>query len=64
MEMYNFVFHYNHHDDLWYAIHRDRWTDYWNGERENKQDKPIYFSTKMKDLVYLIQENESTDLRH
>ena len=62
MELYNFVFHYNHYDDLWYAIHRDRWADYWNGERENKDGKPIYFSTRMKDLVYLIQEDAGINL--
>lgn len=57
MELYNFVFHYNHHEDLWYAIHRDRFNDYWNGERHNQEGKPIYFSTRMKDVVNLILEN-------
>ena len=57
MELYNFVFHYNRHEDLWYAIHRDRYVDYWNGERHNQEGKPIYFSTRMKDVVNLIIED-------
>jgi len=57
MELYNFVFHYNHHEDLWYAIHRDRLNDYWNGERDIQAGKPIYFSTRMKDVVNLILED-------
>jgi len=57
MELYNFVFHYNRHEDLWYAIHRDRYADYWNGERDIQAGKPIFFSTRMKDVVGLVIDN-------
>ena len=61
MELYNFVFHYNTHEGLWYAIHRDRYADYWNGERDIQVGKPIYFSIRMKDVVNLIIDNEQDD---
>lgn len=61
MKLYNFVFHYNHHEGLWYAIHRDRLNDYWNGERDIQVGKPIFFSIRMKDVVGLIIDNEQDD---
>lgn len=30
--LYNYVFHYNHFDDLWYAIPREKYTQYWDNE--------------------------------
>lgn len=30
MQIYDYVFHYNPHTELWHAIPRDRYTDYWN----------------------------------
>lgn len=30
--LYNYVFHYNHFDDLWYAIPREKYNQYWDNE--------------------------------
>ena len=32
-ELYNYVFHYNYHEDLWYAIPRDEYREYWNKKK-------------------------------
>lgn len=61
MELYNYVFHYNRHDDLWYAIHRDRWMDYWNGERDIQKGKGIFFSSRMKDVVGLVIDSQNEE---
>jgi len=29
-ELYNYIFHFNHHTQLWYAIPRDDYREYWN----------------------------------
>jgi hypothetical protein len=29
-EWYNYIFHYNHYEELWYAIPRDQYLQYWN----------------------------------
>jgi hypothetical protein len=31
-ELYNYLFHYNHFDELWYAIPREKYTKYWDNE--------------------------------
>lgn len=31
-ELYNYVFHYNHFDELWYAIPREAYSRYWDNE--------------------------------
>lgn len=31
-DLYNWLFHYNHHTELWNAFHRDDHKAYWNGE--------------------------------
>lgn len=31
MELYDYVFHFNPHTQLWNAVHRDSYTHYWNG---------------------------------
>lgn len=28
--LYNYLFHYNSYEDLWYAIPRDLYMEYWN----------------------------------
>jgi len=30
-ELYNWLFHYNNHKELWTAFHRDDHAAYWNG---------------------------------
>ena len=31
-QLYNYVFHYNHFDELWYAIPREAYSRYWDNE--------------------------------
>jgi hypothetical protein len=31
-QLYNYVFHYNHFDGLWYAIPRENYSKYWDNE--------------------------------
>lgn len=31
-KIYEYLFHYNPHTQLWYAIHREDINNYWNGE--------------------------------
>ena len=30
--LYNWIFHYNHFDELWYAIPREAYLKYWDNE--------------------------------
>ena len=32
--LYNYVFHYNCHEKMWWAIPRERYLDYWNGDKK------------------------------
>jgi len=34
-ELYNYMIHYNHYKDLWYAIPRESYLEYWNGNYKN-----------------------------
>ena len=34
METYNYIFWHNPHQDLWYAIPRDGYLEFFNGNRE------------------------------
>jgi hypothetical protein len=33
--LYNYIFWFNHHEDLWYAISRDEQLAFFNGNRQN-----------------------------
>lgn len=33
--IYGYVFHYNHHRKMWFAIPRDEYIDYWSGTSAN-----------------------------
>ena len=50
-EIYNYVFHYNHYEELWWAIPRESYNDYWNGKKDN-----CLFSTTIKDLIDIIED--------
>lgn len=49
--IYNYLFHYNPYEELWYAIPRDKYLAYWNGERENG----ILFALSIDNLIDIIQ---------
>jgi hypothetical protein len=42
MNLYNFIFWFNPHEDLWYAIDRDTQLWFFNGDRK----KAIYYKSK------------------
>lgn len=50
-EIYNYVFHYNHNEDLWWAIPRESYNNYWNGEKHE-----CFFALTIKDLIDIIED--------
>lgn len=32
--IWNYVFHWNEYTGKWYAVHRDRYLEYWNVEKD------------------------------
>jgi hypothetical protein len=55
--IYNYMFHYNPYEELWYAIPRDKYVAYWSGEREDG----ILFALSIDNLIEII-DNAGTDL--
>lgn len=33
--IWNYVFHWNEYTNRWYAIHRDKYLDYWSTEKDS-----------------------------
>jgi hypothetical protein len=54
MSLYNYVFHYNPFDDIWYAVPRELYTEYWN----NKETHGILKAKDIMVLVELIRKGE------
>ena len=34
-KIWNYVFHWNEYTQKWYAVHRDRYLDYWSTDKDN-----------------------------
>ena len=49
-ELYNYVFHYNHFDELWYAIPRDVYSRYW----DNEMTEGVFNAQDIDILIYQI----------
>ena len=49
-ELYNYVFHYNHFTELWSAIPRDKYNQYW----DNDESEGILQSKEFTTLVSII----------
>lgn len=49
---YNYVFHFNHHTELWSAIPRELYLEYWN----NPDTEGILKSKDLNVLIYLINK--------
>ena len=50
-EIYNWLFHYNHHTEEWTAFHREDHTAYWNGsEAKYRMYKDKSFTDLMGQL--------------
>jgi hypothetical protein len=47
MEIYDYVFHFNSHTQLWYAIPRDKYLQYWS-------EKDVEGVMKSKDMSVLV----------
>jgi len=54
MEIYNYVFHYNPHTELWYAIPRDTYLLYWN----NKDADGVLKSKSIDTLIDIISKGK------
>ena len=53
-ELYNYVFHYNNHENLWSAIPRNVYLDYWNSNNV----KSVLKSKEISTLIELINKGE------
>lgn len=54
MEIYDYVFHYNHHTELWYAIPRQVYVEYWN----NFDTEGVLKSKNINVLIELVSRGE------
>jgi len=52
---YNWLFHYNHHTNLWYAFHREDHSAYWNG---TDTKYPILKSKEPKTLMEILKQTK------
>lgn len=48
MNLYNYVFHFNPFDDIWYAVPRELYIHYWS-------NKEIHGVLKSKDIMVLVE---------
>ena len=51
--LYNYVFWFNHHEDIWYAIDRDSQLEFFNGSRKDSQ---YYKSKDIKTLIEILNK--------
>lgn len=54
MNLYNYVFHFNTFDDIWYAIPRDLYMEYWS----NRNIHGILKAKNINVLVEMINRGE------
>ena len=54
-ELQQYIFHFNPFNKTWYAIPRDKYTDYWNGYT----GKEILKSSKIETLIELISRGDT-----
>lgn len=53
-ELQQYVFHYNPFTETWYAIPRDKYTEYWS----NANTKGVLKSSKINTLIELISKGD------
>jgi hypothetical protein len=51
-QIYNYVFWYNSYEQLWYAIPRDQYTEFFSGNRNYKN---VIKSSKIDTLIMIIK---------
>ena len=49
-QLYDFVFHYNHFDELWYAIPREKYVKYWS----DRNTEGVLKSKEIDTLIHFI----------
>jgi hypothetical protein len=54
--LYGYIIHYNHNNELWYAIPRDQYVDYWNGTCTN-----CLTNVELSELILDVYEIENKD---
>lgn len=54
-KIYSYVFWYNCHVDIWYAVPRDEYANFFSGY----MTEGIIESNKINDLIYIIENFES-----
>lgn len=53
-DIYGYVFHFNPYSELWYAIPRDSYSNYWNGV----EDESVLVSKEVSVLVELVSKGQ------
>ena len=51
-KLYNYVFWFNHHTNLWYAIPKHQYIDFFSGERKPTD---AIKSPKIETLIYILE---------
>lgn len=57
MNLYKYVFWFNTYEDLWYAVPRDQYTNFFSGHLEYTG---VIKSPNMETLIYIINHPEET----
>jgi len=58
-QIYNYVFWYNTYEQIWYAIPRDQYTEFFSGNRNHKN---VIKSSKIDTLIMII-ENPNLEIQ-
>lgn len=58
-QIYNYVFWYNTYEQIWYAIPRDQYTEFFSGNRNYKN---VIKSSKIDTLIMII-ENPNLEIQ-
>ena len=57
-KIYNYVFWFNHHTDLWHAIPREQYIDFFSGERKPTN---VLKSKEINTLIFIINNPKSIE---
>jgi len=58
-QIYNYIFWYNTYEQIWYAIPRDQYTEFFSGNRNYKN---VIKSSKIDTLIMII-ENPNLEIQ-
>lgn len=56
-ELYDWLFHFNHHTGKWAAFKRDDREKYFNTGHNRERENGILFADDLKDLINFITKN-------